>query len=176
VFDFTDSANPVEIAFYDRGPLDPKNLIVGGYWSTYWYNGNIYGSEISRGIDVFRLLPSEYLSQNEIDAAMLVRREEFNAQQQPKITWPASAVVARAYVDQLNRTRAIEAERARSVVQAMERAEQMRSNDRNATATAEQLTAIATQLESDAKAASGADKKRLTALAETLEARAARLR
>ena len=73
VFDFTDSANPVEIAFFDRGPLDAKNLIIGGYWSTYWYNGNIYGSEIARGIDMFRLLPSEYLSQNEIDAAMLVR-------------------------------------------------------------------------------------------------------
>ena len=147
VFDFTDSANPVEIAFFDRGPLDPKNLIIGGYWSTYWYNGNIYGSEISRGIDVFRLLPSEYLSQNEIDAAMLVRREEFNAQQQPKVTWPASAVVARAYVDQLNRTKAIQPERARSVVQTMERAEQMRSNDRNAAATSEQLTTLASQLE-----------------------------
>jgi hypothetical protein len=176
VFDFTDSANPVEIAFYDRGPLDPKNLIVGGYWSTYWYNGNIYGSEISRGIDVFRLQPSDYLSQNEIDAAALVRREEFNAQQQPKVTWPASAVVARAYVDQLNRTKAIQPERARNAVQAMERAEQMRSNDRNAAATAEQLTTIATQLESDANAASGADRKRLTALAETLKGRAARLR
>jgi hypothetical protein len=176
VFDFTDSANPVEIAFFDRGPLDPKNLIVGGYWSTYWYNGNIYGSEISRGIDVFRLLPSEYLTQNEIDAAMLVRREEFNAQQQPKVTWPASAVVARAYVDQLNRAKAIQPERAHGAVQAMERAEQMRSNDRNAAATVEQLTTIATQLESDANAANGADKKRLTALAQTLKDRAARLR
>ena len=176
VFDFTDSANPVEIAFFDRGPLDPKNLIVGGYWSTYWYNGNIYGSEISRGIDVFRLLPSDYLSQNEIDAAMLVRREEFNAQQQPKVTWPASAVVARAYVDQLNRTKAIQPERARSVVQAMERAEQMRSNDRNAAATVEQLTTLAGQLEADANGASGIDKTRLASLAETLKDRAARLK
>ena len=79
VFDFTDSAKPVEIAFFDRGPLDAKDLITGGYWSTYWYNGNIYASEIARGIDIFQLLPSEYLSQNEIDAAMLVRHEEFNA-------------------------------------------------------------------------------------------------
>jgi hypothetical protein len=176
VFDFTDSANPVEIAFYDRGPLDPKNLIVGGYWSTYWYNGNIYGSEISRGIDVFRLLPSEYLSQNEIDAAMLVRREEFNAQQQPKVTWPASAVVARAYVDQLNRTKAIQPERARNAVQAMERAEQMRSNDRNAAAALEQLTTLAGQLEADATGASGVDKTRLASLAGTLKERAARLK
>ena len=89
VFDFTDSANPVEIAFFDRGPIDAKNLITGGYWSAYWYNGNIYGSEIARGIDVFKLMPSEHLSQNEIDAAMLVRLDEFNAQQQPKVTWPA---------------------------------------------------------------------------------------
>jgi hypothetical protein len=176
VFDFTDSANPVEIAFFDRGPLDPKNLIIGGYWSTYWYNGNIYGSEISRGIDVFRLLPSEYLTQNEIDAAMLVRREEFNAQQQPKVTWPASAVVARAYVDQLNRTKAIPADLARRVVQAMERAEQMRPSDRNAAATVEQLTTLASQLETDANGAAGADKKRLSALADTLKERATRLK
>jgi hypothetical protein len=176
VFDFTDAANPVEIAFFDRGPLDAKSLIVGGYWSTYWFNGNIYGSEISRGIDVFRLLPSEYLSQNEIDAAMLVRHEEFNAQQQPKVTWPASAVVAKAYVDQLNRTNAIQPERARSVVQAMDRAERMRSSDRNAAATVEQLSALAAQLDADAATASGADKKRLVALAETLKGRAERLR
>jgi hypothetical protein len=176
VFDFTDAANPVEIAFFDRGPLDAKSLIIGGYWSTYWYNGNIYGSEISRGIDVFRLRPSEYLSQNEIDAAMLVRHEEFNAQQQPRVTWPATAVVAKAYIDQLNRSSALQPERARSVVQAMDRAEQMRSGDRNAAASVEQLTALATQLEADANAASGADKKRLMALAETLKGRAARLR
>ena len=69
VFDFTDSTKPVEIAYFDRGPIDAKNLITGGYWSTYWYNGRIYGSEISRGIDIFRLLPSEHLTQNEIDAA-----------------------------------------------------------------------------------------------------------
>ena len=75
VFDFTDSKNPVEIAFFDRGPLDPKNLIIGGYWSAYWYNGNVYGAEISRGIDIFRLIPSQYLTQNEIDAAVQVRVE-----------------------------------------------------------------------------------------------------
>ena len=123
VFDFTDSATPVEVAFFDRGPLDAKDLITGGYWSTYWYNGNIYASEIARGIDIFRLLPSNYLSQNEIDAAMLIRHEEFNPQQQPKISWPATAVVAKAYVDQLNRTRGIQSERAAAVVAAMDRAE-----------------------------------------------------
>jgi hypothetical protein len=176
VFDFTDAANPVEIAFFDRGPLDAKSLIIGGYWSTYWYNGSIYGSEISRGIDVFRLLPSEYLSQNEIDAAALVRREEFNAQLQPKITWPATAVVAKAYVDQLNRTKGIQPERAQAVVAAIDRAEQMRPGDRNVAAGVEQLNTLAGQLESDAAARSGADQKRLKALAETLKGRAARLK
>ena len=84
VFDFTDSTKPVEIAFFDRGPIDATKLITGGYWSTYWYNGNIYGAEIARGIDIFRLLPSEYLTQNEIDAATLVRSTVFNAQKQPQ--------------------------------------------------------------------------------------------
>ena len=73
VFDFTDSAKPVEIAYFDRGPIDAKELVLGGYWSAYWYNGRIYGSEIARGLDIFQLLPSEFLSQNEIDAASAVR-------------------------------------------------------------------------------------------------------
>ena len=126
---------------------------------------------------MFRLTPSEFLSQNEIDAAMLVRHEEFNAQQQPKVTWPARAVVAKAYVDQLNRTQAIQPGRARAVVDAMERAEGIRSpRDRGASAAVEQLDGLVAQLESDANAASGADKKRLMALADTLKGRAARLR
>ena len=75
VFDFTDSKNPVEIAFFDRGPLDEKNLIIGGYWSAYWYNGNLYGAEIARGVDIFRLVPTQYLTQNEIDAAVQVRAD-----------------------------------------------------------------------------------------------------
>jgi hypothetical protein len=83
VFDFTDSAHPVEIAYFDRGPIDATKLVVGGYWSTYWYNGRIYGSEIARGMDVFRLVPSEYLTANEIEAATSVRMGEFNAQHQP---------------------------------------------------------------------------------------------
>jgi hypothetical protein len=112
VFDFTDSARPVEIAFFDRGPVNEKQLVSGGYWSTYWYNGFIYGAEIARGLDVFRLTPSEFLSQNEIDAATQVRVPTFNAQQQPKVTWPATIVVARAYLDQLTRSNAVPAARA----------------------------------------------------------------
>ena len=93
--------------------IDAKQLITGGYWSTYWYNGHIYGTEIARGLDVFRLTPSEHLTQNEIDAATSVRVDGFNAQQQTRIVWPASSVVARAYLDQLTRTKAIQPERAR---------------------------------------------------------------
>jgi hypothetical protein len=177
VFDFTDSANPVEIAFYDRGPIDGTALVSGGYWSSYWYNGNIYAAEISRGLDIFRLLPSEFLTQNEIDAAAQVRTTEFNAQQQPKVVWPATLQVARAYVDQLTRGKAIAADRARAVVDAMSRADQTPGpSDRNAAAAVTTLEAIAGQLAGDARAATGRDAARFNALAETLRGRAARLK
>src|SRR5713101_7159717 len=127
VFDFTDAARPVEIAFFDRGPIDAKALYMGGYWSAYWYNGYIYGSEIARGIDVFRLKPSEYLSQNEIDAAMMVRSEELNTQQQSRIVFPPSVAVARAYVDQLTRSQGMQAEHARAVKAALDKADGLRT-------------------------------------------------
>ena len=105
VIDFTDSANPVEIAFFDRGPIDAEKLVLGGYWSTYWYDGRIYGTEIYRGLDVFELLPSEYLSENEIAAARLAMQGNvFNPQTQHQVTWPDAPVVAMAYVDQLVRS------------------------------------------------------------------------
>jgi len=177
VFDFTDSAKPVEIAFFDRGPVDAKQLITAGFWSAYWYNGQIYGSEIARGIDVFRLKPSEYLSQNEIDAATQVRTEELNTQEQMKVVWPATSVVARAYLDQLTRTKGIQAERARAVRTAMEHADDLRSpQDKNAAAVVEQLEAVARQVDGDAASASGRDAMRLRALAETIKGRAAKLR
>jgi len=177
VFDFTDAAHPVEIAFFDRGPIDGKQLVTGGYWSAYWFNGNIYGSEIARGLDVFRLKASEHLSQNEIDAAMLVRSEETNTQFQTKIVWPASAPVALAYVDQLTRTKGIQPERARAVKSAFEKADGVRSGDQKAaTAAGEQLDALARQLESDAAAAGERDATRLKSLAATLKARAGKLR
>jgi hypothetical protein len=177
VFDFTDSAKPVEIAFFDRGPIDGKTLILGGYWSAYWYNGNIYGSEIARGIDVFSLTPSEYLSQNEIDAAMMIRTEELNTQQQTKVVWPPSTAVARAYVDQLVRSHGIQPERARAVKAALDRADGIRTGkERGATAALDQLEALATQLESDAGAAAGRDAARLKSLAATIKGRTARLR
>ena len=177
VFDFTDSANPIEIAFFDRGPINGENLVSGGYWSAYWYNGNVYGAEIARGLDVFRLVPSEYLSQNEIDAATQIRFEEFNSQQQPRITWPATSAVARAYLDQLNRNKAIQPARATAVTSALDRVDRLRTGrESGAGAALDQLDSLATQLTADAKAASGRDAARLTSLAETLKGRAARLR
>jgi hypothetical protein len=177
VFDFTDGAKPVEIAFFDRGPIDGTRLVTGGYWSAYWYNGQIYGSEIARGLDVFRLKPSEYLSQHEIDAASLVRVEELNTQQQAKISWPASTPVALAYIDQLTRTKGIQPERARAVKSALERADGVRTgNDKAAAAASDQLDALSKQLESDAGAANGGDAARLRALSATIKGRAAKLR
>ena len=104
VIDFTDSSNPIEIAYFDRGPIDDEDLVTGGYWSTYWYQGRIYGTEIIRGIDVFALAPSEYLSANEIAAAEMADQGGlFNPQQQYPVTWPAEPVIAMAYLDQLIR-------------------------------------------------------------------------
>ncbi|MBN1239688.1 MAG: DUF305 domain-containing protein, partial [Gammaproteobacteria bacterium] len=105
VVDFTDSANPVEIAYFDRGPVDEEELIVGGYWSSYWYRGKVYATEIVRGVDVFSLAPSDFLSENEIAAAAVADQGRIlNPQQQFRVTWPAEPVVARAYVDQLQRS------------------------------------------------------------------------
>jgi len=115
ILDFTDPANAYEIAFFDRGPLSDSELYTGGYWSTYWYNGRIYGAEISRGIDVFRLTPGEHLSEAEIRAAESVVMDVFNAQLQPRFEWPATPDVARAYLDQLVRHGGILDDRAQEV-------------------------------------------------------------
>ena len=108
VIDFTDSENPVEIAYFDRGPVDAEQMVTGGFWSTYFYKGRIYGTEIIRGLDVLALLPSEFLSENEVAAAAIADHGElFNPQQQFPVTWPAEPVVARAYIDQLQRSQAL---------------------------------------------------------------------
>ena len=173
VFDFTDSAHPVEIAFFDRGPLDATKLITGGFWSTYWYNGNIYGTEIARGLDIFKLTPSQFLTQNEIDAATEVHSTEFNAQHQQRISWPPTNAVAKAYLDQLGRTHGIAPARASDVRSAMERADHIKSkSDKGAAAAAESLTNVAAKLLEDAGAAKGADASRLRSLSATLTGRA----
>jgi hypothetical protein len=177
VFDFTDSAHPREIAFFDRGPIDATRLITAGFWSAYWYNGHIYATEIARGLDVFRLTPSEYLSQNEIDAAQVVRSTEFNAQHQKRVTWPAQSVVARAYLDQLARNQAILPARAQAVKTALERADRIRSSrDKDAAIAVEGLGTVAAQLDHDAAAAHDIDAARLRSLAATVRGRAAAFR
>jgi len=177
VFDFTDAAHPFEIAFFDRGPLNEKDLYTGGYWAAYYYNGHIYGSEIARGIDIFDLKPSEFLSQNELDAAALVKHDQLNVQRQAKNTWPSVPVVARAYVDQLNRSKGILPARAIAVTTALGKAENFKSpKDAGASANARELDALAGQLQKDATTAVGGDKTRLTALAATMKGIAAKLR
>jgi hypothetical protein len=166
VFDFTDTAHPIEIAFFDRGPIDANNLITGGVWSAYWYNGRIYASEIVRGVDVFRLTPSDRLSQNEIDAASLVRADEVNTQTQKRTTWPDSPIVARAYIDQLTRSKALPAERTTAIARLLTRMESRGGRDQ---AVATEVGAVVSQLKADAAAMPGPDSRRLNALAATLE-------
>jgi len=125
VIDFTDSLNPIEIAYFDRGPIMEDELITGGYWSVYYYEGTIYGTEITRGLDILKLIPSEYLSENEIAAAalaypMIGHRRAFNPQQQVPMDWPATPEVARAYIDQLLRDKAIDTDTADQIIEKLD--------------------------------------------------------
>ena len=172
VFDFTDSANPVEIAFFDRGPINSERLVMGGYWSAYWYRGHVYGTEIARGLDVLELLPSEFLTENEIAAAASVAPAEFNPQQQRRVEWSARPVVARAYLDQLGRTDALSADRRAAVTGLLDRAE---DTDADAVLAADLVTA-ADEIEGESAGAAGRGQERLRALAETLRGIANRLR
>jgi hypothetical protein len=176
MFDFTDSAHPVEIAFFDRGPLDAKTLFLGGYWSAYWFNGQIFASEIARGLDVFKLKPSEFLSQNEITAATLAHTDTFNPQEQMRVTWPATAVVGRAYLDQLARSHVVAAARADAVRATLDRADSVTPKSARAAETAQQLETLAGQLESSPAPAAAADKDRIAELASLLKTKAAALR
>src|ERR1044072_8803359 len=128
VMDFTNAEHPVEIAYFDRGPIDPKMLVLGGDWSAYWYNGHIYASEIARGLDILELTPSEFLTQNEIDAAKTVRVAELNVQNQQRIEWPAQLVVAKAYLDQLERSQALPADQIAAVRKEIQSAESSHLN------------------------------------------------
>ena len=125
VVDFTDSSNPVEIAYFDRGPLDDKVLLTGGYWSVYYYQGAIYGTEIVRGLDVFKLLPSEHISANEIEAAKLAyptigKVNLFNPQQQIPMAWPDKPVVISAYLDQFERAKVISQDSVKTIRQQLQ--------------------------------------------------------
>jgi hypothetical protein len=161
LMDFTDPENPFEIAFFDRGPLSIESLFTGGYWSVYWFNGRLYGAEISRGIDVFRLTPSEHLSAAEIAAAESIMLNEFNAQLQPKVEWAPSVDVAQAYLDQMVRSNRILNNRAAQIQGVL-----------NGGASSMQMTNLAAQLESDVAAIEagelGGDSERMTKLAGVL--------
>jgi hypothetical protein len=146
VFDWTDASNPVEIASFDRGPVDSTRLVSGGSWSAYWYNGAIFSSEIARGMDIAELVPSEHLTQNEIDAAKTVKWTYLNAQGQPKIEWPPSFSLAKAYVDQLERSKCLSSGRIASVRQSIDTAERSRGSQR-----ANALTQLSTQIGNEAQ-------------------------
>lgn len=175
VIDFTDSANPVEIAYFDRGPIHEEHLILGGFWSSYWYRGKIYGTEIARGLDVLALLPSEYLSENEIAAAVIANQgERFNPQQQFRVTWPAEPVVARAYIDQLERSESLSAAAVSDLSAALDRSASQLEDGARDEGLVSSLESLAVALDED-----GGDAitiKRRAGLAETLNGIAARLR
>ena len=160
VFDWTDPTNPVEIAFFDRGPLVADTLRTAGSWSAYWYNGYIYSSEIARGLDVLELVPSGLLTQNEIDAAKTARLEYFNVQQQQTFEWPASFALARAYLDQLERGNGLAADRIVATRNELARAERLSGQQRG-----QALTQLAAQLSTDAQGAGDPDKVRTLATA-----------
>jgi hypothetical protein len=163
IIDFTDAAHPFEIGYFDRGPMSATEPIQAGQWSTYWYNGYIYGSEIARGLDVLELVPTEHLTRNEIEAAKLVRLPEFNAQLQPRFTWPAHFAVARAYLDQLVRGTGLPRARTTRVARDLDRAERLTGPRRQ-----EALARLATELENEAGGA--ADAPRVRALAGVVRA------
>jgi hypothetical protein len=166
IMDFTDAAHPVEIGYFDRGPITPETLVLGGDWSAYWYNGNIYASEIARGLDVFELTPTKDLTQNEIDAAKTFQMSEFNVQNQQKIEWPRKLVVAKAYLDQLERSQGLPADKIAGVRTAIESAEKANLNKPSLAA----LKSLAPSLEEVAYVTkTPGDASRLRALAEILK-------
>ncbi len=153
VFDWTDAAHAKEIAYFDRGPIDTTRMVLGGSWSVYWYNGVMVSSEIVRGLDIFELTPSEYISKNEIDAAKTVKFDYLNAQGQPKFVWPASFALSRSYLDQLERNNGLPAAQIASARRSLDAAQKVTGPARAA-----ELTKLGTQLHADAKSASDSAK------------------
>ena len=162
IFDWTDPANPIEIAYHDRGPIDPNRMQMGGSWSVYWYNGYIVNSEIARGLDVFELSPSDFITQNEIDAANTVTMDYLNAQGQPKFEWPASYALAKAYLDQLERNRELDMMSINSLRSSIVRAESANSSRQT-----ELLNDLASEIES--KASDSSNSEKMNKLAETMK-------
>jgi hypothetical protein len=162
IFDWTDASKPKEIAYFDRGPLDPTRLITAGSWSVYWYNGLIVSSEIQRGLDIFELLPSGLISQSEIDAAKTVRFDYLNAQEQRKLVWPPSFAKARAYLDQLERANGLAKATIGAARKQLTGAEKLSGGPRQ-----QALKKLATQLDAAAPGAGDQAKVRLLSAAVT---------
>jgi hypothetical protein len=146
IFEWTDPEHPREIAYFDRGPIDGTKLVGGGTWSAYWYNGRIYSSEETRGLDVFELQPSAFISQNEIDAAKLVRLDYLNVQTQPQLVWPASSTVVRAFADQAERAHAVSPARIAEVRRELDRTENLVAPLRK-----DRLTKLAAKVRADSQ-------------------------
>jgi hypothetical protein len=182
VMDFTDPDKAIEIAYFDRGSIDPPALVdvpsaaaeaalaasggrsrntIGGSWGAYYWNGMVYSSEIDRGLDVVELTPTAQLSANEIAAAKLVVLTDYNPQSQPKITWPPAFVVVRSYYDQLVRGKGLAADRLAAIATALDAAE-MKSGAARASA----LNALARQVDGDVKGA--ADSARVRTMASEI--------
>lgn len=163
IFDFTDPSNPTEIAFHDYGPVATDGSGFGGSWSVYWYNGYIVNSEIARGLDIFDLTPSPFLTENEIAAAKTVQWDYLNAQGQPKAVWPNSMHLAKAYVDQLDRDESLAEDVITSFRQGMANAEASSDKKRN-----KMLNELAMEVNKHASMSNDAEK--VEKLANTLKA------
>jgi hypothetical protein len=151
VFDWSDIDHPKEIGFMDRGPIDTTGAGNAGSWSAYWYNGYILSSEIGRGLDIFELLPSAFISKNELDAAKTVKYEYLNVQGQQKMVWPATFSLSRAYLDQLERNGGQTADKIATARTGLAAAEKLSGQPRK-----EALDALAKQLHGDAQGAKDA--------------------
>lgn len=177
VIDFTDSSNPIEIAFFDRGPIDEKELVLGGYWSAYWYGGRVFGTEIARGLDVLSLSPSDYLSANEIAAASYqMPGMVVNAQQQKRHEWPVEPAVALAYIDQLARSELLAAGQEEEMRELLSSVETLLASGAKDPAGAARLEGLASNLRDEGTARSGLSAKRFDELAESMDGLAQRIR
>ena len=177
--DFTDPDHPFEVAYFDRGPVDPPPApgdttgasnrargTIGGSWGAYYWNGYVYSSELARGFDIYELLPSDKLSANELAAAKLVRMTEYNPQSQPRIVWPAAFPVVRSYLDQLARNDGLSAARRTAIAKALDAAEKQ-----SGAARGQALSALAKQV--DADVARAQDASRVRAMSAAIKALAA---
>ncbi len=167
MIDITNPAKPVEIGFFDRGPVSGEKMEMGGQWGAYWYNGFVIGSEIARGLDLLRLKPGPLLSKNEIEAAESARVEQYNPQHQEPFAWPASFAVARSYLDQLVRNKGLAPAKTSRIAAGLAGAEKLQGADRRAA-----LERLAAEIEPDATRAADAGRVKKLAMAVADLARA----